>query len=1182
VLEVAAGEGEVDAPGGEDEEGGEEAAGEADEARDAMVEMAMAAAAGLPGPGGGMPRKALMIGPAGDFGPMAPVDDDEGEEAADGAEDDVGQAAASGKRGVVSQASPSASYCGWVRLPLHLPGRQPEGAASSVVGAGASLELRITVTAAGKQARIRAVRVVAARCRRAPRSAALLSAAGPSTGWLVPLRAPALELFRSLAGKAVAAVARAGRDGASQPLVGSAGDAGDAMAAPLADALLFPPAVADSASRAAGVRTLRMVAAEAVGEAHRLRRARTEAADAFRASATGAAGPGGSGEKDDDDGGKQAGGGGGAAAASAAGAAAAAAADAADAAEPKPKPKDAAASATEAADVAAAADTGVDDAYAFELVAVIAGLARDVAAADAADPSFGAADRALGPLAGTLAASLLHLLAAGTARVQRASVRALSSLLPLTDPAAVDAAAAQLAPLEVTLGPLAGAASALAVGEHDAITAAAGAPPSQAQEASARSRADGTQPGAAVGLLLLVAGTARAVQVRGSAAGRTVRFRTVASGSSGLPAPADAKAAAAAADLLASLASLHEARIRAAEAGCEASLERSAADAARAAADDEDDEADALAADAAPGRGAAAPDAARGTRETEAAVSSARRFAELCREHVDVAPGLAVAAVAPGSAPWPALAGGANAAVVASQSAVSVALAASAFPALPVGASHVVGGVRSLAVQRACAWAASARAAASLSLATSPLRVAGVASAPARAAHSPAFWHAVGALSLAGRPDAAWLVPATAAAVGPAAPSPGSALVDPVLGPGPGAAAAAAAGARPVSGVAAEELLRAWVPAIEASASSSRSDLSWARTTVFSDSSLVVLEVRRDPARAARGEAEAERCRFCQCELTPDRLPDSPPSDAAFANVCRDAVCQMSVDGCCTHFLSCGHPCGGVRGEAAHLPCFFGCDGVPMAADDLCVICTDRLDAMASIRLDSCGHVVHADCAKQQLAVGWAGARINFRFLGCPSCGKLMEHPALAEAMAESLALRESVRGKARMRLQYMGLDGHKAVTDPASPWFRRPVDYALHRFAYYRCHKCKDPYYGGEANCEAGMEAREVDETELVCPKCQPFSAETCTKHGLTTWKCRFCCSEAVFFCFGTTHFCEQCHNDPGLMQSMEAAGSLPTCPAGPRGKKLEGDCPLGIAHPPTGTEFCLGCPLCAQEKTF
>jgi hypothetical protein len=37
------------------------------------------------------------------------------------------------------------------------------------------------------------------------------------------------------------------------------------------------------------------------------------------------------------------------------------------------------------------------------------------------------------------------------------------------------------------------------------------------------------------------------------------------------------------------------------------------------------------------------------------------------------------------------------------------------------------------------------------------------------------------------------------------------------------------------------------------------------------------------------------------------------------------------------------------------------------------------------------------------------------------------------------------------------------------------------------------------------------------------------CPKHGTDylEYKCRYCCSVAVFFCFGTTHFCNACHDD-------------------------------------------------------
>ena len=49
------------------------------------------------------------------------------------------------------------------------------------------------------------------------------------------------------------------------------------------------------------------------------------------------------------------------------------------------------------------------------------------------------------------------------------------------------------------------------------------------------------------------------------------------------------------------------------------------------------------------------------------------------------------------------------------------------------------------------------------------------------------------------------------------------------------------------------------------------------------------------------------------------------------------------------------------------------------------------------------------------------------------------------------------------------------------------------------------------------------------------------------------------VWFCFGTTHFCEPCHSGPGLSNITGPCSFL-------AGKKVEGTdkCPLGIKHPP------------------
>jgi hypothetical protein len=91
--------------------------------------------------------------------------------------------------------------------------------------------------------------------------------------------------------------------------------------------------------------------------------------------------------------------------------------------------------------------------------------------------------------------------------------------------------------------------------------------------------------------------------------------------------------------------------------------------------------------------------------------------------------------------------------------------------------------------------------------------------------------------------------------------------------------------------------------------------------------------------------------------------------------------------------------------------------------------------------------------------------------------------------------------------------------------------------------------YYGGEARCdEQAAVADEYDPTELVCGGCSDVSrAQMCPKHGtdFLEYKCRYCCSVAVFFCFGTTHFCNACHDDFQRVTNIPKS-ELPHCPAG------------------------------------
>ena len=167
------------------------------------------------------------------------------------------------------------------------------------------------------------------------------------------------------------------------------------------------------------------------------------------------------------------------------------------------------------------------------------------------------------------------------------------------------------------------------------------------------------------------------------------------------------------------------------------------------------------------------------------------------------------------------------------------------------------------------------------------------------------------------------------------------------------------------------------------------------------------------------------------------------------------------------------------------------------------------------------------------------------------------------------IALYEDVRKKALMRLEYEGLSKCEAVTSQGARWFNDPAGetrdtrtdwtshltlitgFAMDRYAYYVCFKCGKAYFGGEARCdlEAGA-ADTYNPEELVCGGCSDVSqAQMCPKHGTDylEYKCRYCCSVAVFFCFGTTHFCNACHDDFQRVANIPKT-ELPQCPVAPK----------------------------------
>ena len=317
-------------------------------------------------------------------------------------------------------------------------------------------------------------------------------------------------------------------------------------------------------------------------------------------------------------------------------------------------------------------------------------------------------------------------------------------------------------------------------------------------------------------------------------------------------------------------------------------------------------------------------------------------------------------------------------------------------------------------------------------------------------------------------------------------------------------------------------------------------------------------------------------CRFCGTTGNTGLL--------AIGNVCNEVECQQHAINACNKILHCGHSCGGIINEENCLPCLHGCSSeLKQDADDMCMICFCEALSCAPVIQLKCGHLFHQHCCKAVLTNRWPGPRITFTFSLCPICKSTIDHYSLSELLSPIEQLYQDVHRKALMRLEYEGLHRCEAITTPGARFFNDPAGYAMERYAYYVCCKCKKAYYGGEARCDAEAGIVDYDPSELVCGGCSDVSrAQMCPKHGtdFLEYKCRYCCSVAVFFCFGTTHFCNACHDD---FQKLTNMREFPKCPAGPRGKQLDTDeCPLHVKHPPTGEEFALGCGVCRNAHTF
>lgn len=272
------------------------------------------------------------------------------------------------------------------------------------------------------------------------------------------------------------------------------------------------------------------------------------------------------------------------------------------------------------------------------------------------------------------------------------------------------------------------------------------------------------------------------------------------------------------------------------------------------------------------------------------------------------------------------------------------------------------------------------------------------------------------------------------------------------------------------------------------------------------------------------------KCRFCGDAVVkgvskyanPRKLP-------AVDEVCGSKDCVAAAETICEKKLACGHWCPGIKGEEKCPPCLHGdCPGfnpdvASCDAEDKCGICmSDALQA-APVALLQCTHGFHLKCVKQRLGLKWPGARIEFSFISCPLCKQLMKHPQLDAEIRPALVFERSVNELALISLEVEGMANHDDIITEGSPFFKRPLEFAMNYFMFYQCAVCTKPYFAGARHCAAaGDEGGPINRADLVCTKCQVLPPESeCKIHGTeyVGFKCRYCCSPAVWYCFASIH---------------------------------------------------------------
>jgi len=291
-------------------------------------------------------------------------------------------------------------------------------------------------------------------------------------------------------------------------------------------------------------------------------------------------------------------------------------------------------------------------------------------------------------------------------------------------------------------------------------------------------------------------------------------------------------------------------------------------------------------------------------------------------------------------------------------------------------------------------------------------------------------------------------------------------------------------------------------------------------------------------------------CRFCDEPFMGD-INKTPVE----LRVCNNPECQSYMSNACLEVLECGHPCPGIRGEKEHLPCS-ECVGLP------CAICGDPMKCKPCITME-CGHHAHLQCVQQVFKSASDKGLIKLPKCSYPGCNKIPSHDLVKELSSKYIELHQKIELLIPKLIESEKIRDDEHVKNPEDEdYFEKPEVFARSVFLFFKCDKCGEPYFGGRKECN--QEQQDNIGGPYLCQKCGIVGAKTCPKHGNDgmLFKCFFCCNPASFHCWGTTHFCSKCHDNPG--QSMNNP------------KPCDGKCQF-YPHPPNGTREYFGkCNLC------